>query len=607
MIPGMLRPGSPPGEHRVFEALRDHPATGDWVVFHGLRIRHHASQVEGEADFVVLVPGEGMLVVEVKSHDRIVAGDDGLWRLGSQEPTTRSPYDQVWENSRSIRMWIERKAYVPVYPIWQAVWFPMVGGEVKQRLEQRIDVPEQSTLTRADLDPSRLVQSIIGSLRHGRSELDRRQVRFIDGRPDAQDVDEARGLLMPPADWGYEMADVRARRQKSLQAATERQEEALRYFTTYEQLIVEGPAGTGKTNVAMRAAQQAANRDETVLLTCFNRRLEADLRHRLRDRGDITVERVHRLMLALSGLTPPEDADDAWWNGTLPAATLAVTRAPGFTPPYSCLVADEAQDLARETTLDVLDSLLVGGLAGARVVLAGDFARQDIYRPSTPLAAPPPPVAPLVEEAAAAGRSRLETITQRMTTPGTMTLANNVRQSPDLAELIELMLHTEFYISFDRDFDEEEPDEPPLRIHRYRDETEQQALLEQSLIALWNDGWDPHEILILSPRRASAASRAQGAVADALAHRDGDANGSPWGTVHAYKGLESPVFVLTDVDGRTPGWEDLLIHRRHPRHRAPGRAHGPRRDRRAGACALTAERSASSKEAMRMRVVGLLT
>lgn len=92
----------------------------------------------------------------------------------------------------------------------------------------------------------------------------------------------------------------------------------------------------------------------------------------------------------------------------------------------------------------------------------------------------------------------------------------------------------------------------------YRDEAEQQRQLASALMALWEDGWDPHEILILSPRRASAASRAEGAVADALARHDGDANGTRWGTVHAFKGLEAPAVILTDVDGTTPHWEDLL-------------------------------------------------
>jgi hypothetical protein len=123
-------------------------------------------------------------------------------------------------------------------------------------------------------------------------------------------------------------------------------------------------------------------------------------------------------MLAIAGLTPPDEAGDDWWNGALPDAVLALTRAPGFEPPCTCLVADEAQDLARDSTLDVLDSLLVDGLAGARVVLSGD-------------------------------------------------LASNIRQTPQLAELIEQPLDDELYIGFDRDA-EDAPDELPLTVLRVR-------------------------------------------------------------------------------------------------------------------------------------------
>ncbi|GAA1424368.1 nuclease-related domain-containing DEAD/DEAH box helicase [Agrococcus citreus] len=541
MVPAVIRPKTPPGEVLVFEALRDHPGTDGWLVWHGLPIRHHETQLEGEADFVIMVPGEGMLVVEVKSHDRIDVDDRG-WRLGSGAPTLRSPYDQAWDNSRSIRMWIERRAYVPGYPIWQAAWFPRVGGEFTKRLDQRLDVPANATLTRADLDPSRLVTSIVRVLRHGARELERRLPPFASDRPDEQDIADARAALVPAVSWRLEAADRRAARARNLREATERQEEALRYFAGNDRLIVTGPAGTGKTNIAVRAAQQQANRDERVLLTCFNRLLEADLQRRLRTRDDIEVACVHELMLAVSKLTPPADADDAWWNGTLPDATLAVTRAPGFEPPFTCLVADEAQDLARDSTLDVLDSLLVGGLAGSRVVLAGDFTHQDIYRVT------------LGEERAPEGGARRETIAARLPGAARMTVTNNVRQSPQLVEFIETVLAGDLYDASDRDDDEERS----AAVHLYRSREQQDEQLQRALAELWEDGWEPEEIVILSPRRDSAAARARGLVVDALAPGGMTGSGVRWGTIHAFKGLEAPVVIVTDVDGTGPLWQDLL-------------------------------------------------
>ncbi|WP_206447657.1 ATP-binding domain-containing protein [Agrococcus sp. KRD186] len=110
------------------------------------------------------------------------------------------------------------------------------------------------------------------------------------------------------------------------------------------------------------------------------------------------------------------------------------------------------------------------------------------------------------------------------------------------------------YADFYRD---DEDEELAGAIRRYRDADEQDALLLQALETLWADGWDPHEILVLSPRRRSAAHRAFGETTDA-SPQSGATHGIRWGTVHRYKGLESPVVIVTDVDGRSPGWEDLL-------------------------------------------------
>ena len=85
MGPAVIRPKTPPGQVKVFEATPPPPGTGGRLVWHDLPIGHHETQVEGEADFVIVVPGEGMLMVEVKSHERVEVDDRG-WRLGGGEP-----------------------------------------------------------------------------------------------------------------------------------------------------------------------------------------------------------------------------------------------------------------------------------------------------------------------------------------------------------------------------------------------------------------------------------------------------------------------------------------------------------------------------------------
>ncbi len=131
MIPPTIGDDAPPGEHAVFAALRDDPTTHDWVVFHSLEIARHVSQVQGEADFVVLAPGQGILVIEVKSHESIEADGEGRWRYGSRDWVTRSPFEQASGAQHSIIEYLQSKGAGPVgYPVFHAAWLTQLSKGV---------------------------------------------------------------------------------------------------------------------------------------------------------------------------------------------------------------------------------------------------------------------------------------------------------------------------------------------------------------------------------------------------------------------------------------------------------------------------------------------
>ena len=106
MMPPYCPDSAPPGERALFDAFASHPATDDWIVLHSLCIASHVRQVQGEADFVVIVPGHGIVVVEVKSHRSVDRLADGRWKLGSRPPTSRSPFQQASDAMHSIRHYL---------------------------------------------------------------------------------------------------------------------------------------------------------------------------------------------------------------------------------------------------------------------------------------------------------------------------------------------------------------------------------------------------------------------------------------------------------------------------------------------------------------------
>ncbi len=66
----------PEGETEVYELLRS-SLPDDWIVMHS--VRENRGQINYEADFVVLIPHKGILVLEVKAHKKFQIVD-GCWQ-----------------------------------------------------------------------------------------------------------------------------------------------------------------------------------------------------------------------------------------------------------------------------------------------------------------------------------------------------------------------------------------------------------------------------------------------------------------------------------------------------------------------------------------------
>lgn len=80
MIPPYPREGANVSERKIFDAIESIQGHDDWIVIHSLNVGRHASAFQGEADFVVLVPGRGILVIEAKAPS-FVEYKAGDWHL----------------------------------------------------------------------------------------------------------------------------------------------------------------------------------------------------------------------------------------------------------------------------------------------------------------------------------------------------------------------------------------------------------------------------------------------------------------------------------------------------------------------------------------------
>jgi hypothetical protein len=70
MLPPVVDPTTPSSERRVFEAIASAAGLPGWTVLHSLGLSGAYSGGFGEIDFVVLIPGLGIVCVEAGSACR---------------------------------------------------------------------------------------------------------------------------------------------------------------------------------------------------------------------------------------------------------------------------------------------------------------------------------------------------------------------------------------------------------------------------------------------------------------------------------------------------------------------------------------------------------
>ncbi|WP_230194661.1 nuclease-related domain-containing DEAD/DEAH box helicase [Streptomyces coriariae] len=382
MIPSAFDPEATPspGEREVFQRLRDDPGTEGWVVLHSLGIANHPRQIQGEADFVVIVPGKGLLVLEVKAHQQVRRLPSGEWRLGNHPPSGRSPFQQADEAMHAIKAKLRgRSGQVGAVPTTSAVLFThsrfAVSGPMEWHSWQAID-----TVALHSRPISALVVGVLDAHRaHLASTPTAGWFDPVSTVPDSGQRDGILEALRPSFEFAEPPKLRRQRMERETKTFTQQQYDVLDMIADNRRCLVRGAAGTGKTFVAVEAARRFAGGGLKVLLCCFNRQLGQWLKEEVAGVSGITAVHLHSYMAGLApSARPMTGSGEGFFTEELPDLALeALLELEG--PPFDVLVVDEAQDLMRESYLNVLDSSLRGGLSSGQWLAFGDFTRQALY------------------------------------------------------------------------------------------------------------------------------------------------------------------------------------------------------------------------------------
>ena len=521
-------------ERRVFDLLDSDPDTSGWTVLHSLGLARRRTGPYGEIDFVVIMPGEGMLCLEIKGGR--VSCENGVWRTmdrhGNVAALRKSPFMQARESMFALRNSIMKHfgqgSPESNCPIGFAVVLPDVVCPPATPEFERSDVIDTDDLRRPI---STSINRIV------RSRLREFQPRSGERSPTRSQIRAILSFLRPDFDLVVAKSVSLGRTEAKLLSLTEEQYDRLDELEDNPRCLFEGAAGTGKTLLALEYARRADNAGAKVLFICFNRLLGDWLRQQTHG-TQITTGTWHEILkgiITASGVKEEFLADERKALDRVSLVRLFEDMYPFYgelaleeSTPFDVLVVDEAQDLSNRTTFDLLNRTLRGGLAGGTWAIFGDFTRQALY--GSDLGS----IADLSEYSDHFVRAKL-------------TL--NCRNTRRIAE------ETAFIGGFST---------PPFKLgheagmpveHRYwRTPSGLLATLRETVRRLMNDGLRVDDVMILSPRRLENSALAaveqicDAPLVDCSRSLETDQGGIRYSTIHSFKGLESQVVIVVDID-----------------------------------------------------------
>ncbi len=525
-------------EEAFYRFFQNSPKTKDWTVFYSYRKRVARF---GEVDFIAVIPGEGVIALELKNIiPTKISSSEFIYDYNRVHTSAPNPFTKLQYQALEIKNFLRQDPACNGTFVSHVIMFPKYRKEFSHDICRRREFYLNAQYFDTDGRPTPELPDYLLNLHHNQKE----SVKCLPPKNIKEAIERTIQLLKPV----FEVNEREAALDIADTLSSLNQDIGIQYkmLKDMPRLLIHGGAGTGKTLMAFQKIKDARAAGLKTLFLCFNRLLGASFKDAFKMCSDVKACCLEEYMMKGAAkndvkFTKAEKDSPDFFYKTLPEAFLK-----SECKKYDLLVVDEFQDICSQEYLKVLDASVKGGLREGQVWLLSDFD-QNIFNMKKV--------------------KREERFAEKYNFNGCrVNLCINYRNPGAVTRLAENLVKTD-NVLYERTAVRASGSADEIII--YRSPEDQQDKIEILIEKLLSKecGYRRSDIVILSAHswqssdinKMSEARRGWGRFI--ASPEKATENNIRFTSVHRFKGLESNVVILTDIDDTkqfTPNLETVL-------------------------------------------------
>lgn len=497
-------------ERKVFDLIKKSGLSG--FCFHSVGLANHEYKSYAEADFIV-VTEYGVLCLEIKGGQ--VSCQNGVWtfinRFGEANTRNQGPFEQAVGAMHSVKDSLSAFGKISFAC---GVVFP----DIEFRSSNVSVIPE----VQMDITNSSDFEAYLKACHNYWDNKFRYQPRILK----QTEIEAIREQIREDLNFVPLLSLYSQYAERELVRLTAEQSDILEGLKNNLKLLVSGPAGSGKTLLAMEYAKLKAKEGNRVLFLTYNKYLATFLQANNTD-DSIKVSSFHGLISEYITVDPNNTAQH-YYDKLLPnqfVKYMASRKLVG----YDVLILDEGQDLLKEDFISCFDKLLKGTMSYGRWAIFYD-SNQSIFNKNFD-----------------ANLARL-----KKHNPAELQLTKNCRNVKPIANFNNYLTNINTGKAV---IDGEE-----IRLIAYNSEADAIEKINTAVNFLLTQGFNESDIVFISPVSFDRSIMNNAAVGFKLTPLAVNCNGIRYFTIQSFKGLESKIVFFVDYKDIIDSGNSQLIY-----------------------------------------------